>query len=798
MLKNYFKIAFRNLWKNKSATFINIFGLAIGLCSCLLIGIYLRNELSYDKFEQKGNRIARVIMEYKFDGGEESKKGNFTSVRVAPVFKQTFPEIEDAARMIQLTRVVQVEDKQINEKEFMFADASFFNLFSFKLLKGDQQTALKAPNQVILTQSTAKRYFADADPVGKIIKVGINNSLYQVTGVMPDCPSNSQIKFDFLASFSSLGITKEDEKRYWNANYTTYLLLKDENSFASLQTKITPFMQKEMQGEGASVNFYLEPFMSIHLHSEFDGFEPSNNIKYIYILEAVALLILIIACFTYINLNTSRSIERAKEVGVRKVIGAGKMQLFRQFIGESVILCTLSVIISLFAAILLLPAFNRLVEKDLPVSALISLPVIAGALVVALLVGLLAGSYPALILSNIQPVKVLKGSFKNTNSGTWVRKSLIVFQFAISVLLIVSTFIMQRQLSYIRNKNLGYNRDQVLVLPMDNKMLSSINVIKQEFKSDNNILSVSRCVSTPVSIEGGYNMRSAEMPDNRQIAVTANPIDEDYIKTTGLQLIAGTDLTEQDIKDSDHKDNKENIFHFVLNESAAKQLGWTAEQAIGKKMFLDDSRPGYVSGVVKDFHFESLHHAIKPVVLFSEISGRTLLLKLKGNDFPKTITTLESKWKTLVPHRPFEYRFLDDDFNKLYSSDQRLGKAMNIFSFIAIVLACLGLLGLSSYAAKQRVKEIGIRKVLGATVGSIATLLTIDFVKLVLIAILIASPVAWLVMNNWLSDFSYRIQISWWMVAGSAIIVVAIAIFTVGFQAIKASVANPVKSLRSE
>ncbi len=797
MLKNYLKIAWRNLWRNKASAFINIFGLVIGLNSCLLIGAYIQHELNYDNFQQKGERIVRVIMEYKFNGGEEFKKGNFTSVRVAPVFKQTFPEIESAVRMVNHYEVVQYKDKLINEKAFMYADPAFFHIFSFELLHGDPKNVLNAPNRVVLTASTAKRYFANEDPVGKTLRVGTDSSLFLVTGVMRDCPSNSQIKFDFLASFSSLKLT-DQEKAYWDANYTTFLLLKNKASIATLQPKIGPFMKKEMAGQGATVNFLLEPFTKIHLYSEFEGFETNNNIKYIYILEAVALLILLIASLTYINLNTARSFERAREVGVRKVIGAEKMQLFWQFISESAILCTLSIMISLLVAILLLPVFNQLVDKSLTVQSFFSLPFVIGALIMTGLVSLLAGSYPALILSNFQPIKVLKGSFKNTGSGQWVRKFLIVFQFSISVLLIISTLIMQKQLNYVQNKNLGYNRDHVLVLPMDKKMLNNVQVIKQEFKQNNKVLSVSGCVSTPVNIAGGYNMRSSLMPDNEQIAVTANPVDEDFIITTGLHIVSGEDLTQQDIKDASFEDRSQNVYHFILNESAAKQLGWTPEQAIGKKMFLDASRPGYVKAVVKDFNFESLHNTIKPLVLFPEPRWRVLLLKIKGDNLPQTISFIESKWKSLIPYKPFEYRFLDEDFNKVYNSELRLGKVLNIFAVIAIALACLGLFGLASYMAKQRIKEIGIRKVLGASVSNITILLSVDFLKLIVAAFIVASPVAWYLMYKWLQGFAYRTVIPWWIFALSGVSVVLIALVTVSFQAIKAALANPVKSLRSE
>jgi len=797
MIRNYFKTAFRNLWKNKTSSVINIFGLTIGLCSCLLIGLYIQHELSYDSFQAKGDRIVRTIMAYKFDGGAEMKKGNFTSARVAPRFKQVFPEIESATRMVRYSRVVQYNDKLVNENSFMYADPSFFNLFSFKLIRGEAANVLKAPNQVVLTESTAKRYFANEDPVGKVLKVGTDTTLYQVTGVIQDCPSNSQIKFDFLSSWSSLGLADE-EKSYWDANYTTYFLLKSKESIASLQAKVPAFMQKEMVGQGATVNYELEPFNKIHLYSPYEGFEPNNNITYIYILEAVALLMLAIACFTYVNLNTARSMERAREVGVRKVIGAGNTQLFWQFIGESVLLCTISTILSVLAAALLLPVFNQLSDKQLTIDAIFSIPFIAAALLLIVLVSFLAGTYPALILSNFQPVKVLKGSFKNTSSGQWVRKSLIVFQFSISVVLIISTFIMQKQLKYIQNRNLGYNRDQVLVLPMDNKMLAKVDLIKQELKSNSNVVSIARCSNPPTNIVSGYNMRSATMPATQQIAVTANVVDEDFVNTIGLQILTGSNLSQQDIKDASYDDYKKNSFHFILNESAARELGWTPEQAIGKRMFMDDTRPGYVKAVVKDFNFESMHNPIKPLVLFPEARGRMLLLKLKGNNLQQTISSLETKWKQLVPYRPFEYHFLDEDFNRLYSSEMRLGKVLTVFASIAIALACLGLLGLSAYATKQRIKEIGIRKVLGASVGNIAGLLSIDFVKLVFIAIIISTPVAWWMMNKWLLSFAYKTEMNWWIFAMAGICAIAIALITISIQSVKSALANPVKSLRSE
>jgi putative ABC transport system permease protein len=798
MFKNYFKVAVRNFFKNKGLSFINILGLTIGLSSCLLIALYIQHELNYDVFQQKGERLVRVIMEYQFDGGGQSNRGNFTSVRVASVFKSTFPEVEAAVKMSRQERIVQYKENLIDEKKFMFADSNFFDVFSFHLLAGNPHKVLGAPKNVVLTQSTARRYFGAESPVGKSLHVGTDTSSYQVTGVMEDCPSNSQIKFDFLASFSSLGIGKEYEETYWDANYTTYLLLKEPSARQSLQAKLPAFMKREMSGQGASINFWLEPFLGIHLHSEFDGFEPNNSISNIYILAGVALLILIIACSTFINLSTAQSLERAKEVGVRKVLGAGKKQLFWQFIGESGALCLVSLLCSIELAVIVLPYFNQLTDKQLPVGSLFSVSFLALSLLIAAIVSLAAGSYPAWVLTRFQPVKILKGSFMSRSSGQGLQKSLIIFQFSISVFMIVASFTIQKQLFYIQHKNLGYDRSRILVLPADISLYPKVPLIKQTFKLDPSIIGVSSCVRTPVEGGGGYNMRTSLMPVNQQIAVIANPIDEDFLRITGMTRVAGEDLTIEDIRAVSDTVQNRRIYHFILNESASRQLGWTPEEAIGKKMFLGDSRVGFVKGVVRDFNFESLHHPIKPIVLFPEARINKLLVKIDGRHLPHTISFLEAKWESLFPDRPFEFRFLDEDFNNLYNAELRLGTVMNLFSYMAITLACLGLFGLSSYTAHQRIKEIGVRKVLGASVQNIVLLLSGGFVRLALVSLMIAFPLAWWIMNSWLRGYAYRIVMGMDIFWKAGLTTLMITLLTISFQSLKAALANPAKNLKTE
>jgi putative ABC transport system permease protein len=795
MLRNNFKIAIRNLWKNKASSFINLFGLTTGLSSCLLIGLYIQHELSYDSFQSNGERIARVIMEYSFEGTPEPKRGNFTSTKVAPVFTRTFPEVESAVRMTDRDMIVRHKDNLVTEPNFMFADSTFFDVFAHHFLEGNPQMSLDGPFKMVLTESASKKYFGNESALGKILLVGSDETPYEVTGVMDDYPQNSQIKFDLLASFSSLGVNQEET--YFDANYTTYLLLTDAASFPKLQEKVTSFMKEEMAGSGASINYILENFRDVHLHSEYAGFVPNNSIAYLYILGAVVLLILIIVCFTYVNLSTAKSIDRAKEIGIRKVVGAARAQLFWQFMGESGILFFASILVSILVTLIALPYFNDLSGRQLQFQALLTPSFMLFAVLVTAAVSVLAGIYPAAVLTRLQPVRVLKGVFRTDHGGKWVQQSLIVFQFAISAFLIAATIIIQKQLYFIQNKKLGYDREHVLVLPMNARILSNISVIKKELKTNPSVLSVTSTYSTPVKIAGGYSIRTETMPENEQIAVAGNPIDEDYIQTVGLQLISGNDLSEQDMRDVSWDNVDDRKYHFILNEKAAEQLGWTPESAIGQKMFMG-SRYGTVKGVVKDFHFESMHVAIKPLVLFSEIRGRNLLLKINGVNLIETISALESKWKSLVPYAPFEYHFLDDDYNELYKSELNLGTIMNLFATIAIVLACIGLFGLSSYTVKQRVKEIGIRKVLGASTVNIVALLSGNFIRLVLIAILLSSPLAYFLMRNWLQDFAYRIDIEWWVFALVGLLAIAIALLTTSLQSIKAAVMNPVESLKSE
>lgn len=798
MIKNYFKIAFRSIWKNKFFTFINVTGLTIGLASCMLMVLYLKHELSYDKFQEKGDRIVRVIMEYSFNNGAPSK-GNFTSTKVLPSFMRNFEEVEDGVRMDKIQRLVKSGESIFEEPNFLYADSSFFKLFSsFELLIGNPEEVLNKPATVVLSKSTAEKYFKNyEDAVGQTLQIGSSQSPYLITGVSADPPSNSQIKYDFIASFPTLGSIQE--KTYWNANYTTYLLLRDKSLIASLQEKIGPFMENEMAGEeNTKISYELEPYTKVHLYSPFSGFEPKGSITYIYMIGGITLLLLVIACFTYINISTARSVERSREVGVRKIAGAFGIQIFRQFITESLLITFIAFFLSMLVVILVLPQFNDFTGLQMSVSDFIDGNTLGVYLFMVCVIAFLAGAYPAMVLSRFQPIKVLKGAFKNTGSGAVMQKSLISFQFVISIFLIISTLVTGSQLRYIQNKNLGYDRSHVMVMQVDGKVREKIDLFKSMLKANKSVLNVSTAYNTPVEIKGEYNLYRGDVSEDQSFGTKANPVDEEFVKTNSIEMIAGEDLSAQDMKDAAVEDPEARTNHFLLNESAVKLLGWTAEEAVGKNVFLGSERPGIIKGVLRDFHFASLHNPIEPLVLFPEGWRTTAMIKIAAENMPQTIAFISEKFKELAPYRPFEYRFMDEDFDQLYKSEQKTAQIFGLFSAIAILLACLGLFAVSAYSASQRIKEIGIRKSLGASLSSIALLLSANFLRLALLAMLIAFPLAWWAMDKWLEDFAYRITFGWEIFAIAGMATVGLTLLTVSFHAIKAGLSNPVIALKSE
>ncbi|TWJ04889.1 putative ABC transport system permease protein [Mucilaginibacter frigoritolerans] len=796
MIKSYFKIAWRNLQKNKLYSFVNIIGLTTGIVSCLLIGIYLKHELTYDGFNKNADKIVRVTMEYNHGGG--SQKMACTGTKVGPQFSRMFPEIVDYVRLYKSSKIVKLNNQLFEENNFLYAEPSLFQIFSFKLNNGSIADALSSPDKMVISQTIAKKYFGDENPVGKTLKAGDKN--YTVSAVAADAPSNSQFKFDFLVPFSTLNQAKKEQ--YYGANYITYLLLKNKDQIQPLQQKINGYMKTVDKEElklpdGQFLAFYLEPLKRVHLYSNLPGdMEPAGSIVYVYVLIVVALLILIIACVNYVNLSVAQSAGRGAEISIRKVMGAARSQLFTQFIGEALLVTFIGVVLAIGISCIALSYFNQLSGIQFKYGAFFDPEIIISVIVLAIVMGLAAGIYPALLLSNAKLSKILKAGFSFT-SGKGTRKSLIIFQFVISIFLIITTVVILQQLSYIRNKDIGYNKSDVVVLPIgyNNMSMTRINELKKEIRNTPGVESVATANNEPVNVMWGDAIKT---DDGKSLTVNALPMDEDFIKTLQLKIIAGKDFDHTDVLQMDTTNNYKNFhYSFILNETAVRALGWTPEQAIGKKISKD--LPGTIKAVVKDFNFKSFHSTISPLLIFLDYyQTGDLFVRITGKNTSNTIGAIENIWKQRVPERPFEYKFLDDDYDALYRNEQRTAKVFTTFSVLAILLACLGLFAITAFSVVQRTKEIGIRKVLGANISSIVLLISKDFLLMVFIAMIIASPVAWFMSNKWLQDFAYRIHINAWIFIVAGLASLVIAAVTISIQAIKAALANPVNSLKSE
>jgi putative ABC transport system permease protein len=793
MIKNYLKIAFRNLWKHRAFSFINIMGLTVGMTAFFLIFLYVKFELSYDSFHTKADRIYRIVTDLKTPTETINTSG--PAWAVSPHIKPEFPEIEAEVRVNNASLLVRKGDIKFQEDNSLFADSSFFKVFDFKLLKGNPQTALKEKFSIILSETAAKKYFGTADPVGQTVLLTEGGFSAKVTGIMQDMPENSQIKADMLVSMVTL--TQEFNKglddQWGNYSDRAYLLLKPGVNVAALQSKFPAFLEKFNGAEMKQLQMYptliLEPLRDVYLRSTRDG-SKTGNITNVYIFTIVAIFILLIACFNFVNLTTARSAERAKEVGIRKVAGALKGQLAAQFIGESIILCLIAFVLSVIFSAALLSLFNQLSGKIISHNIFSHPQYLLVLFLAAIGIGILAGIYPALVLSSFQPVTVLKGRFTTSFKGILLRKGLVVVQFTISIALIIATIVVYNQMHYMRSQDLGFNKDQKLII--DTHGDSSKLAFKQAVSTLPGVLSTSMAGSVPGGGNPGAYSKIENVKGDMQIAnLDLYFVDFDYIPQFKMKMLAGRAFSKDYGTDTTQA--------MVVNEAAMKMFGYSSpEQIVGKK-FDQWGRNGRIIGVVKDFHFRSLQEVIKPISMRIEPNGCDLVsINLSGKNIPATIAAIENKWKTMIPKRPFSYYFLDEFFDKQYRSEDRFGKLFLNFAILAIFISCLGLLGLASYSTMQRTKEIGVRKVLGASVTNIVNLLSIDFLKLVIISFIIAAPLAWYFMYKWLQGFAYRIGIGWLVFVEAALTAILIALITVSFQAIKAAVANPVKSLRTE
>ncbi|HLG38480.1 MAG TPA: ABC transporter permease, partial [Chitinophagaceae bacterium] len=800
MIKNYFKIAFRNLWKNKAFSAINIFGLAIGIAACIVILLFVFYEKSFDRMHTKN--IYRLDEVQNFEGMVQPQNVALSMYPMGPTLTSDFPEIKDFTRVRQANKLdLTYQDKRIFFPSILYVDSTFLQLFDYEILKGDRKTILEKPNSIALTEESAKKLFGDEDPVGKTVTKYVGDTIrFTVTGIMKDAPENSHLQFDGLASFSTIAGPRNMEN--WGGNWlVTYLELEKGTSIAALEKKFPAYLKKYM-AESEGWKFYtlfLQPLSEIHDSSadithDYVNYKKFDK-RYTYIFSVIAIIILVIACINFMNLSTARSAERAREVGIRKTIGAERFQLAGQFLGESVLLSLIALVIAIVIVKLSLPAISSLSQRelDLPLGNLPLLLLILGATVI---VGLFAGLYPAGYLSSFKPIRVLKGSIQTGKSKSTLRNFLVIGQFTGAVLLIIGTVFAVRQLRYMQTKDPGFNRDQVMIIPLNRVTSGKYATLKQELLANTLISSVSASQQRLGNNLHQSGMRFHGKGPVRELTSSQVVVDPDYLTLYKIPVIAGRNFTN---------DVSDNARAYIVNESMAKELlkddpKASYETLIGKNYgFGGMDSTGFIAGVASDFNFNSLHHKIETLSIFcqkdwgySEVSVR-----ISGSKAKEAIDHIGSSWKKVNPDQPFEYSFLDEHFAEMYTADRAVSKVVGILAGLAILISCLGLFGLASYSAERRVKEIGIRKVLGASIQNITTMLSKDFLKLVVVSNLIAWPIAWFGVNRWLQDFAYRVAVSWWVFVVAAVIAVMIALFTISFQAIKAAIANPVKSLKT-
>ncbi|MFL9483584.1 ABC transporter permease [Chitinophagaceae bacterium LWZ2-11] len=809
MIRNYIRIAWRNLLRHKFISFINLFGLTIGLTCCLLILTYIVNEVSYDKGNKDANDIYRVTRSFNSPDGVDFLHLSSVAPPFGPLLQNEFPDIKSMTRMLGTgTTAFKYGDKLFNEKDVFFADENFFNFFSTPVIKGNAANALTEPASIMLSEETAKKYFGDEDPMNKLIKAD-NQILVKVTGVFKSLPVASHIHPKVLVAFNTLRDSaiygdKKLQTNWGNNAFLTYLKFPKGYPVANIQAQFPAFLDKYLHNPGDDpaaskaskwTKLFLQKMTDIHLYSHLDDeVEENGDIKRVYIFSAIALFILLIACINYMNLSTARSILRAKEIGIRKVIGAQRKEIITQFLGESLLLTYIAFLFAIVLTITVIPYINKLSGQQLSFTSLMSGKLLLPVLLLPLLVGLLSGIYPALFMSSFKPVKVLKGFMKIGNSSISFRKVLVVTQFSVSIILIVATIIVFQQLQYMRDQSLGFNKDHIITTEYIGSLGKQYEAFKTDLLDDNNIKVIGRSSRIPTGRlldESDAAILAGNKMEPVKVTLKYVSADYDFIPTYGIQLAAGRNFSREFGTDSNN---------YVINETAVKMLGWkTADNALGKDIRYGGVT-GKVIGVMKDFHFESMHQQIIPIILnmplynpFSKMS-----VKISGNNMPASIKHISDVWHKYLPEIPFEYTFLDERFDKLYHIEEQQASIFTIFSFIAILVACLGLFGLSAFTISQRVKEIGIRKVLGASVSEIVRVLSIDFLRLVLVAAIIALPVAWFMMNKWLQDFAYRVSIQWWVMVAAGVLAAVIAFITISFQAVKAALANPVKSLRTE
>ncbi|HEV8269808.1 MAG TPA: ABC transporter permease [Chitinophagaceae bacterium] len=806
MFKNYFKTAIRNLLRYKGFAIINISSLTIGIIGCMVIGLFVWDEWQYDKKIPGGENVYRIY---------EQRKNNDVITYDAPVppayasfLQRTYPEVDTTVRILMSLDkfLMELGEKRNYEDKGWFVESSFFEVFPLKLTKGDAKTALIEPGTIVITDELAKKYFNNEDPINKTLY--IDKDTFTVKGVLEKLPEHFHLNFRYLMSLPSAGIDRERMERWTWHQFYTYIKLKPGTNVQQLQDKLQAHMKKEIFPTLTQAGFtflpFFQPLKDIHLRSADFIYDNAirGNQTYVKALTIIALFVLVIACFNFINLATARSFRRAKEIGVRKVIGAERKQLVIQFISETILLSVLSMLLAIVATFLIVPLLNQFTGKSIQFNPFAN-PVLGLIIFAAgIVIGMIAGIYPALVLSGFQPIKVLKNmKLIGSGGGAWLRQALVVIQFSLSVLLIVCTTIVYRQTQFLNNTDTGFNKEQVVYFQVRGNLEKNLEAFKSELKRSPDIVSITSGYGLPGDLYAGDGVTTTGADGEKERSANVFIGDHDYVKTLGLRIIAGRDFSKDmstDVKEA-----------FIINETAVKEWGFgTPEKAIGQPISWNEWSPidtlnpikkGKVIGVVEDFHYKSLHEKVTasvihiyPQVVFA------VAVKLKTTDIKNTITYLNNVWSKFVPGYPLDYKFMDETYAKMYKAEGKLSELLWIFTVMAIIVGCMGLFGLAAFSAEQRTKELGIRKVLGANAFDIVGLLSKNFLVLVIIASVIAFPIAWLAMNSWLKDFPYRVNISWWVFGIAIFAALAVALLTVSFQAIKAVIANPVKSLRTE
>jgi putative ABC transport system permease protein len=785
VIKNFIKIAWRNIKKHKGYSSINITGLAMGMACCILISIWVLDELSYDRFHEQSNSLYRVEENQDYSG--RNYHVNVTPYPLAPALKEEIPDIQDATRYVYAGgRLLRFEEKAFFESNIRAVDPSFLHMFAFPLIQGDKDTALNSPHSLVLTEEMAEKYFGQNVPIGQIIS--INNSFeFTVTGVLKNIPHNTILQFDFLIPYEFLNSTGETNDSFGSNSIQTFVKLQENTTEEQVNEKIYGFIKTKVPQTGTTLE--LMPFTRIHLHAYFGWVKEAGAIRYVYIFSIIALFVLLIACINFMNLSTARSAGRAKEVGLRKVVGALKRNLIRQFYGESIVYALIALFFAVVIVTALLPAFSRLASKELSWGVAGTDVLLLGLLAITLFTGIVSGSYPALFLSTFQPVKVLRGSQKSGAASKTFRRILVVVQFSLSIMLIIGTSIIYKQLNYMKHRDLGWDKEQLLFIVLRGDIGASYETLKTELKKDSSILGVTASSHLPTNI--GSNSGGADWDGKDpelSVLIGISTVDFDYIETLKIDMAEGRSFAKEFPADTKTS--------FIVNEEVAKLMG---KESVVEERFRFQGIDGTIVGVMKNFHFQSVRSTIEPLAIVIDPDYyQVMLIRLAPGDVSASMKSIEDTWSRIVPNYPFEFSFMDERVDQMYRTEERIGTLLKYFAGLAVFIACLGLFGLASFTAEQRTKEIGIRKVLGASAPKITMLLCKEFFFLVILANAVAIPAAYFLMRNWLQSYAYRTALNANLFLLAMVLALIIAMISVSFQAIRAALADPADSLRYE